>query len=111
VLSVRLNPEQNEEACKKDLTMDLMMLAFVSLQQGRNCTSKEQGRLQQRQDRGGEIEERKKEARTNTSWTEVVPSWGGRGQRYQIRLAGGRGRERNTCKDGCPPDTPRMRRP
>lgn len=72
----------------QDLTMDSTMLAFVSPRHWRNCTYQGQGRLQQRQDGGGEIEEGKEEARTTTSWTDVVPSWGGRGQRYQIGLAG-----------------------
>jgi hypothetical protein len=56
------------------------------------------------------IEEGKEEVRTTTSWTEMVPSWGGRGQISD--RAGGveEVRERNTCKDGFPPDVPRMRR-
>jgi hypothetical protein len=84
------------------------MLAFASPRRRRNCTDKGYGGLQQKQDGGGEMEEEREGARTTTSWTEVVPSWCGRGQRYQIGLAGGH--TRDTCKDELPPGAPRMRR-
>jgi hypothetical protein len=60
VYGVRLNPGKDENAFRKDLTIDSTMLAFVSPRNRRNCTYKGQGRLQQSQDRGGEMEEGKR---------------------------------------------------